>query len=158
MTTLQNLTPDTLPKSGDVADDVNLQERQNYYITYYAAAGLSVDEDGNMVKITAADFADSIGVSRQTLYDWQKSIPNFQDRVKIRRKEIFTSTRENLIWRGLFLRAAKGDHKQAEMILSHFSDYVPPTQRHEVKLNGLADLAKAARAKSERLIDASSND
>lgn len=152
MATLQNLTHvDDEARGGSVVD-VRLQERQEHYITFYAANGLSVEEDGSFKKISAETFAHSIGVSRQTLYDWQKSIPNFQDRVRKRRQEIFTAGRESMVWNGLFLRAAKGDHKQAEMILSHFSDYTPPTQKHEVRVNGLADLAKIARAKNERTV------
>lgn len=153
MEILQNPTT-AEPDNGDVSQrDVELQERQEYYITYYAANGLSVHDDGSFEKISAEKFAAKIGVHRTTLYEWQKSIPNFQARVRARRKEIFNGTREAMIWNGLFLRAAKGDSKQAEMLLSHFSDYVPPTQRHEVKIGGLADLAKIARKKQAGVID-----
>lgn len=149
MDALQNLTDEKPAVSGESPELAKLKVAQDYYITFYAGAGLSVNDDGEIFKVTASEFANKIGYSRQTLYDWQKSIPDFQARVKARRKEIFTSNRENVIWRGLLLRAAKGDSKQAEMILSHFSDYVPPTQRHEVKLGGLVDLAKIARGKSD---------
>jgi hypothetical protein len=145
----QNVTQTGIINEGNSAGDDTLPIAQDYYITYVAANGLSVTEDGGMVKISADSFAAKIGVNRVTLWRWQKSIPNFQARVRKRRAEIFTLNRENAIWHGLFLRAAKGDKPQAEMILSHFSDYVPPTQRHEVRVNGLADIAKLARKKNE---------
>lgn len=154
MQPIQNVTEKTDANGDGVIGDVTLTVAQDYYVTFCAANGLSVNEDGSFEKISAEQFASKIGVSRMTLWRWQQSIPGFQARVKVRRKEIFTLNRENMIWRGLFLRAAKGDHKQAEMVLSHFSDYVPPTQRHEVKLGGLTDLAKLARSKTERIIDA----
>lgn len=158
MQPLQNVTNQDTPTPEGGVVEATLTAAQEYYITFYAANGLSVMEDGSFEKISAEKFAAKIGVARMTLYRWQQSIPNFQARVKARRREIFNANREAMIWNGLFLRAAKGDHKQAEMILSHFSDYVPPTQRHEVKLNGLTDLVKLARKKNERaVLDAEPN-
>lgn len=156
MQPLQNVTKTESPTGDGAVVDVTLTAQQDYYITFCAANGLSVNEDGSFDKLTAGAFADKIDVSRMTLWRWRETIPNFQQKVKARRKEIFNANREAMIWNGLFLRAAKGDHKQAEMILSHFSDYVPPTQRHEVRLNGLVDLAKIARHK-EKVIDANPN-
>jgi len=152
MSGLQNVTNTNENKSSEAGQSVTLSnhledQRKDYYITYVAAHGLSVEEDGTYTKITAQEFADKIGVSRKTLYQWQKDIPSFWDLVKIRRKEIFTQNRENAIWRGLTLRALKGDYKQAEMILSHFGDYTPPAQRHEVKVSGLGELYNMARQK-----------
>lgn len=154
MSALQNITNTNTNDPEEAGQNVKptnvLDERKNHYITYVAAHGLSVEEDGTYTKISAQQFAESIGVSRQALYDWQKSIPDFWELVKIRRKEIFTMNRENAIWRGLMLRALKGDAKQAEMILSHFSDYTPPTQKHEVKVSGLGELYQLARQKQIR--------
>lgn len=155
MPPIQNVTENNGGTSGNSPDLVSLTPAQEYYITFCAANGLSVKEDGSFEKLSAEKFADKIGVARITLYRWRDSIPNFQQRVKQRRHEIFNANREAMVWNGLFLRAAKGDHKQAEMILSHFSDYTPPTQKHEVRVSGLADLLKLSRQKAERkVIDA----
>lgn len=150
METIQNETKTESPTPVNETVDESLTPAQDAYITFCAANGLSVEEDGSIIKMSAEAFAVKIGYGRATLYRWRDSIPNFQDRVRNRRREIFTANRENAVWNGLFLRAAKGDHKQAEMILTHFSDYTPPTQKHEVKVSGLADLAKIARKKNER--------
>lgn len=159
MQPIQNVTNPNTANSGGVVDDVTLTPQQDYYITFVAANGLSVKEDGSFEQMTASKFAEKIGVSRMTLYRWQDSIVNFQHLVRQRRQEIFTLNRENMIWRGLFLQAAKGNPKAAEMILSHFGDYTPPTQKHEVKIGGLADLVKLARQKhtSKGVIDATPN-
>jgi hypothetical protein len=152
----QNVTKTNIPTGEQSVVDATLTPAKEYYITFCAGNGLSVQEDGSFAKISAEQFAASIGVDRRTLYRWRDTIPEFGKRVKDRRREIFNANRESMVWNGLFLRAAKGDHKQAEMILSHFSDYTPPTQKHEVKIGGLADLAKLARQK-DKVIDATSN-
>lgn len=145
----QNVTQTDIATSDSDIPAVTLA--QDYYVTFVASAGLSVEDDGTIKTITSEQFALKLGVTRVTLWRWKNSIPNFEQLVAKRRREIFTLNRENLVWKGLFLRAAKGDHKQAEMILSHFSDYTPPTQKHEVKIGGLADLVKMARSKNAQI-------
>lgn len=154
----QNVTNTNIADSSETVDDATLTPAKEYYITFCAGNGLSVQEDGSFAKISAEQFAASIGVDRRTLYRWRDTIPDFNKRVKERRREIFNANREAMIWNGLFLRAAKGDHKQAEMILSHFGDYLPPSQRHEVRVSGLADLLKMARNKNRKVLDVSSDD
>jgi acyl-CoA hydrolase len=115
---------------------------QDDWITYCATGGLEVVmeevvKDGrssiNQLRQTSiTKFAQTHNVDRKTLYNWKKSIPDFQRRVDERRRQIFTDDRMALVWNGLFMRAAKGDAKQAEMIASHFGDYVPPTQKVQV--------------------------
>jgi hypothetical protein len=46
------------------------------------------------------------------------------------------------------MRAAKGDAQQAQMVLSHFGDYMPPAQRVDatVEVKGLAELLQVAKS------------
>lgn len=148
----QNETISENDTSTEGVADVSLTPKQDYYITFCASAGLSVDADGDLKTMSMERFANKIGVARATLYRWKDTIPDFETKVSQRRRQIFAKNRENIIWKGLFLKAAAGDVKAAEMVLSHFSDYVPPTQKHEVKIGGLVDLAKQARAKNERRV------
>lgn len=106
-------------------------------------------EDGDFVQLTVTQLAKDLGVNRTTLYDWPRIIPNFNQRVAARQKEIYAAggSRANNVWKALWLRASAGEKPQAEMVLSHFAGYTPPAQKHEVQVSGLADLANLARRK-----------
>jgi predicted transcriptional regulator len=119
---------------------------------YDAAGGLFIDSDGKMIQPSVSELATLAGINRTTVYNWRKDIPNYQDIVKKRRGEIFTQERVNKIWAAVYLRARKGDFKQAEMILSHYDDYVPPTQKVEVDVEtGLADIMQLVRKKKQQV-------
>lgn len=118
--------------------------RQQLYIDFVAMAGLRVRDDGSLEMLTAGEFAVEIGVTRKTLYEWQNSIPKFWERVADAQQKIYSSRRVATVWRGIFMRAAKGDHKQAEMYLTHFSNYKLPTQKVEADLRGFTDVLRAA--------------
>jgi len=103
------------------------------YKEYCATGGLEMGDDGNFKRVSAQEFAERIGWGRRTLYDWQKSEPNFWADVNAKREQLYGGAWTQIVWRGVFLRAAKGDYKQAEMFLSHHSNYVPPSKKSETE-------------------------
>lgn len=146
MDALQNSTKREIQK-GDKPTLNGLSFTQEQYIDFCACAGLIVKEDGAIKKMTIGEFATTHGVDRTTLYNWQKSIPKFDQMVEKRRFQIFTKNRVAAVWNGVFLRAAKGDAEQAKMILGHYAGWQPPSQKHEVTVSGLGDLVNLARQK-----------
>lgn len=151
MDTAQNYTQSPTPpqaQTDSVKPPELLKYLQNEYITFCASSGISMTEDGNFVAMTVTQFAAAAGVSRRTLYNWQKSIPNFWQRVDERAREIFNQSTKYAIFKGLKLKAMAGDTKAAEMVMSHYSDYTPPAQKHEVKLSGWGDMVREARKRA----------
>lgn len=135
----------------EIVPDEILKHSQEQFITFLAAGNLVEQEDGKMVILSIIEFSDKMNIPRRTLYNWKRDIPDFQQRVARRRHEIFSQERVSKVWVGLYLRAKKGDAKQAEMILSHFSDYVPPTQKVEHDVGGgLAELMQKARERAQQ--------
>lgn len=120
---------------------------QENYIEYKAVGGLITSDDGAVSKMNVEDFANKIGVNSVTLWRWQKLIPNFEQRVEAKRNEIFTTSRVTAVWNGVYLRALRGDAEQAKLFLGTYAKWQPPAQKHEVRVSGLADLAKAAETK-----------
>jgi hypothetical protein len=92
-----------------------------------------------------------IDVNRGTLYEWQKKIPNFWSMVRERRMIIGSQARTNAVWKGVYLRAAKGDAEQAKLFLGVYDGWQPPSQKHDIKVS--ASWADLVRAKAE-VIDA----
>jgi hypothetical protein len=127
------------------------EEALEQYKLYCASGGLEFYEPGSFKKITVDEFANRIGWARRTLYDWQKATTDFWIDVNKKRHELYSGAQTQIVWRGVFLRAAKGDAKQAEMFLSHYSDYVPPTQKQDVKITGFADLINLSRKRKAEL-------
>jgi hypothetical protein len=109
--------------------EVLLTPQQEAYITYLACGGMIPSEDGGMpaTKCTAEQFArNHLGVSRETLYYWRKTIPDLWDRVQQRRKEIGGKDRLSHAWNGIFLATCKGDARSGELYFRHFDpDYKP---------------------------------
>lgn len=128
-----------------VESEKRLSFLQNEWITFCAASGMSMNEDGEFVAMSVTDFATAAGVDRTTLYYWKKSIPDFWTRVDERAREIFNQSTKFAIFKGMKLKAMAGDVKAAEFVLSHYSDYRPPAQAHEVKLSGWGDMVREAR-------------
>jgi len=160
MSSLQNLTeiskttPVNMPDEPEVRDITPVQDD---YITFVACDGLMVESGDKLLQISMGEYAKRIGVHRQTLYDWQKSIPDFWPRVTARAAEIFTRKRRMKIYNGLFLRAARGDAAQAALLLSHFPDaegrtFQPPAQKHEVTASDdVVSLLNQARQRAREI-------
>lgn len=156
METLQNLT-NTNPQtdSGDqnveVEDLELLKLKQQKWIDYCAVGGLITADDGSMTPITISAFAPTLGVTRQTLYDWKKSIPNFNERVKQRRLDLGSATRLQKVYNGLYLKAASGNPEAVKLYLQIFDGWKPPKQEMEIEHNlGLADLVAKKKLELER--------
>ncbi len=151
--TAQNLTPwkylTDEAKSNCKTGRAAAEPAQDLLVTWRALDGLWMDDDGSLSKISLSGLASRLGYHRQTMYDWENSIPNFNDRVEERRKLLFTQRHESAIWKAMFLKAIEGSVKHAEMVLSHFSGYIPPSAKACPKCSkqgtGLADLMNAAR-------------
>ena len=136
---------------------------QQKWIDFCAVGGLVVEDDGTLKPIKIGQFAEMIGVARQTLYDWKKSIPAFEDRVKEAQLRIGGGTaRRQKVYNGLMLKAAAGDAPAAKLWLQIFDGWKPPQQ--EVKMDhnfGLADLVAKKKLEADRerkIIDATPSD
>jgi hypothetical protein len=123
----------------------NLQHEQ--WITFVALGGLvteeseSADRSNNIRQMPTTEFSTLIGVPRRTLYDWKKSIPDFGERVRQRRYELFSLSRETQLFNRAYLIAMTSkDHKSAveaiKLLLGHFSMLDLPIQRQEIKNDG----------------------
>lgn len=163
METLQNLTKTETsnqqsPDSVIPPVDELLKLKQQQWIDYCAIGGMLTADDGGVTPTTITAFADMIGMSRQTLYDWKKSIPNFNERVKQRRIDLGSGTRLAKVYNGLYLKAATGNPEAVKLYLQIFDGWKPPKQEVEMEHNfGLADLVakkKLEMEHSRKVIDA----
>lgn len=125
---------------------LELSPKQDLFIDYMAFAAFTLDGAGRLDQMTSEQIATKLGVTDRTLRRWRRSIPGYAELVRKRRMEKFRIEIEDGVWKGLIAKALIGEPKQAEMVLSHFSDYTPPAQKVEHKVEGLADLVQLARA------------
>lgn len=167
MSGLQNLTKtenQTDEQSQSVISPAEelLQLRQQQWIDFCAIGGMLTDDDGAITPTTATRFAEMIKVSRQTLYDWKKSIPDFDERVKQRRKVLGSGTRLAKVHNGLYLKASSGNPEAVKLYLQIYDGWKPPKQEMEIEHNlGLADLVAKKKLELERerkVIDATTAD
>lgn len=136
-------------KLGSVDHEKLLTQQQEQFISYKAVGGISVEVGADTVRVTMTEFADSIGVDRTTLYLWQKTIPNFWQRVKERREAIGGRDMVANVWQRVYLDAMAGKAEQQKMFLGVFDDWKPPAQSHDVKMTGWADVINSARRRKE---------
>lgn len=161
MDTPQNLTTEK-PKTDESAQTVSLSPYEIHgqtYIDFCAVQGMMTKEDGEIKQMSAGEFAGMIGVRRETLYDWQKRIPNFWDRVQERRKQIGGQNRIMKVYNGLYLRAAAGNPQAAAIWLAnHDPDFRMPTQpvKHELGNSWAALLEQKRKAIDGEVADGSS--
>jgi hypothetical protein len=144
MPDLQNLT-NAPAQTSESEETVKLRAyQQDQYIAFVACGGLIPDPTGEKaaIKMTTQEFANNIQVSRQTLYDWRKTIPEFWEKVNQKRREIGSKDRLANVWNGLYLKAATGNVEAAKLYLAnHDDEFRMPMERRENNLgSGLADL------------------
>lgn len=160
MEALQNLTKTNLPTGKK--EPAALSPAQHEYISYVAVSGLIIHEDGSFKKMTVEEFASKVGVSRVTLHNWSRSIPDFAQKVEQRRAELMPVNRVSAIWKGLTLKAMSGNVEAAKIVLGQYANWQPPAQKHEVQVStGLADLVaqkKLAMEQQRKVIDVTPND
>lgn len=162
--TYTNQIPANTSKDAEIEISVNdvLQLRQQQWIDFCAIGGLMTDDDGTLKPTTISAFAEMIAVERKTLYNWKKSIPDFNDRVKQRRMVLGSGTRLQKVYNGLYLKASAGNPDAVKLWLQIFDGWRPPSQSHEIELTtGLADLVSKKKLELERerkIIDATPAD
>lgn len=133
------------------AELIRLQQQEEY-IAFCAVGGLITEEGGELKPMKVIDFAQLLGVERTALYRWQKSIPDFWDKVHARRKELGGQARIMKVYNGLYLKAAAGDARAAAIWLAnHDENFRMPAQKveHEVG-GGLADLMNQVRERQRQ--------
>lgn len=140
-----------------------LQLRQQSWIDFCAIGGLLTDDDGTLKPMKIGEFADMLKVSRQTLYEWKKSIPFFQERVKQRQMELGASpARIAKVYNGLYLKASAGNADAAKLWLQAFAGWKPPKQEIDIEHNfGLADLVSRKKMiidQEKKVIDVTPNE
>lgn len=110
-------------------DSVNLKPKHKLFIEWYVSRGLILQADGSLVHKSAGTLATELGVSRQTLYNWRQTIPDFKKHASEAR-EALLQHQIGLVWQGVLQRAIKGDAAQAEMFLATFdTNYISPRQK-----------------------------
>jgi len=122
-----------------------LEQKQEEFISFKAVSGLIVEVGEDIKSMNLTEFAKYVGVDRKTLYNWQKSIPNFWERVKQRRQAIFSRDRVSKVWSRVYLDAVSGKAEQQKLFLGQFADWKPPAQAHEVQMTGWGDVINQAR-------------
>jgi hypothetical protein len=148
----QNVKAEPLDENTTVITDDDATLLQESWVEFCARGGMLVGEDGNWKIETVSEFATQIGVSRRTLYNWKKSIPNFRERVIQRSREIRADPyRVNKVWNGLFLKGSSGDSKAAALYLyNNDENFKLPGQKLDDGEGGLADLMQLARKRARQ--------
>lgn len=157
MEVAQNRTDGYMPTEAEIkaANQTPLPAQQQAWIDYRALNGLifdaeqeASDGDFKMRKMPVGEFADKLGVSRRTLYDWQNSIPEFWVKVNARRAELAPQSRLAKLQEVWYLKAlAMNDWRITDAWLRNFDpNYREPKQKVEHDIgSGMADLINAKR-------------
>ena len=163
MDAIQNSTNANLSTSAKpVKYDITPQ--QQAWIEYKGMNGLVFDWNGEeygqnsrgekvgqgipMKKMTTQEFANLLGVHRDTLYKWTNTIPDFWDRVAEARTRLSSRDRLAKVHETLYLKAVAGDKTLLPIWLANFDpNFRMPAQKidHDVSDN-LADLMKQLRS------------
>ena len=152
MEALQDFTDDQKTTSVDES----ISPSQKLYIDFKAIGGWITDPDSPIpTKMSLEAFAKQIGVSRQSLYDWQKLIPDFWGRVAQRRREIGSQERLIKVHDSWYLKALSGSFPHMQLWLANFDpNFRMPTEKMQVEaVNSWAALAAKKREES-RMIEA----
>ncbi len=144
-------------------EELTLQ--QQAWVDYNALSGIVTDltsehKDASgstlvMRKMTIIEFADKLGVDRQTLRRWRESIPNFWEKVNARRKELAPQARLQRIHETWYLKAAALKNWQiTEAWLINFDpNYKQPRMKveHDITESMADALGLAKRRRTENI-------
>lgn len=126
---------------GKAPVDFFITPQMEAWIDYNALSGIVTDnmEEGNgggMRKMSISEFAQIVGVHRDTLRNWRTYIPNFWDRVNERRRELAPHARLQLVHQRWYIKAvAMDDWRITEAWLrNHDPDYKESKQKVEHEL------------------------
>jgi hypothetical protein len=137
-----------------IATEYGLTYEQDQWISYCAVGGLITDDTGVMRKMKLEEFITTFDVPSRTLYNWKKSIPDFDLKVRERRLKLFPASRETNLWNRAYLIAMTTTGPQAieaiKLLVGQFSGWQPPSQKveHEVG-SSFMDLLQSNRMKSK---------
>lgn len=156
---VQDFTKSNKPTStaNNVVNYDDLEAMNKTIVDYRALSGLVTDENtGNMRKMSMDELAGLLGVSRQTLYDRQKSIPDFWGLVNQRRQELSPQSRLAAIEETWFLKARKGEWQHLNAWLMNYKPgYKTPGVKIEHELGeSLIDLFKKVEQQQPNYIEA----
>lgn len=107
------------------------------------------------VRPTVTELARDLGVSRQTIYNWRKTLPSATERIQ-RAREGFILQNCIAVWNALFIKALTGNIKAAEMYLTNFDpDFIPARYKAQFKKQheanrGWVELLQEVREKQAR--------
>lgn len=90
---------------------------QQEWIDFRAMGGLVIDSDGQVSKKTTDQFSKDSNIPRRTLYNWETAIPDFWEKVKARRNELYARDAVTIIYKSMLKKAAGGDVQAAKLIL-----------------------------------------
>lgn len=141
-----------------------LTPQQQAWIDYNAVSGVitdlmseKTDSKGNPVymrKMPITEFAETIGVGRETLRLWRTSIPDFWGKVNKRRTEIAPQSRLQKIHESWYLKAASLSNWPVTeaWLINHDPSYKQPRMKveHDVS-ESLADALGLARMRAKKV-------
>lgn len=156
----QNLTKgsDETPTAQKSVSYETLDTAKQALVDYRALSGYIATDDNELglKRMSVDDLAGKLGVVRQTIYDWQNSIPNFWGIVNARRAVISSESRLAAIEKVWLAKALKGEWQHLNAwLLNYKPGYKTPTAKieHEVGAT-LADLFRGVAAQHTNVIDA----
>lgn len=154
----------------DLTQTKQLKLQQELWIDYCAIGGIITeagfeykrneytgkDVPEIMKRMSVKEFSEKVHVPRSTLYNWNKTIPNFAQRVRERREEIWPLARETALFNRAYSIAMGSNDMRASvdairLLTGHFSKLRLPTQTQEIEFKGQSWAALAARKRAEAL-------
>lgn len=133
---VQDFTPatNTPPTAAPVVSYATLDAGKKTLVDYRALSGWVSTDDNELGvrRMTMDELAGKLGVSRQTLYDWQNNTPNFWAMVNQRRSEVSGESRLSAVEKVWLTKALKGEWQHLNAWLINYKPgYKTPTAKVE---------------------------
>ena len=125
---------------------------QQAYVDFKALGGVITDDDG-IRKMSVDELASKMGVTRFAFYSAVKYMPNFDDLVAERRKELASKSRLSEVHKVWYLKAVKGEWQHMDAWLRNFDPGYKPANvkvEHEMS-DGMADALNLARERIRQI-------